>query len=330
MPVAGRQQRWFPWLLGLATLAAVVVVSLHLTEERELVVLAERAEPRWLMLALMLQALTYLAQSGVWRIVLQRSGTPLPWSYAYRLSLAKLFVDQALPTVGVSGTLVVVEALQSRTLGRRAVMSVIAVDTLSFYLTYAGGLVLALLVLARRHEVTWPLLIAAAVLLLLAAAVIGVIWRLPGRTADAPAGEIAAPTGIRRAAAMMREADPETVRDNALLTRAIALHAAIILLDAATLWTLLRAVGSPTAFAAVFAAFMVASLLRSVGFMPGGLGTFEAGAVAALRLAGVPVAAGLAATLLFRGLSFWLPMLPGLFSSRSLTRHRPTVQRGGK
>jgi hypothetical protein len=28
---------------------------------------------------------------------------------------------------------------------------------------------------------------------------------------------------------------------------------------------------------------------------------------------GVPLAAGLAATLLFRGLSFWLPMLPASF-----------------
>jgi len=322
-----QHRSWFPWLLGLATLAAVVVVSLHLTEERELVALAEQAEPCWLMLALVLQALTYLAQSGVWRTVLRRAGTSLPWPDAYRLSLAKLFVDQALPTVGVSGTLVVVEALQQRAVARRAVMSVIAVDILSFYLTYAAGLVLALLVLARLHEVTWPLLIAAALLLVFASTVIASVWRLPGRTGGMSAGQTAAPTGIRRAAAMIRDADPATVHDRALLIRAIALHATIIMLDAATLWTLLRAVGYPTGFAAVFASFMVASLLRSVGFMPGGLGTFEAGAVTALRLAGVPVAAGLAATLLFRGLSFWLPMLPGLIFSRSLTRHpRPAQQ----
>lgn len=35
-----------------------------------------------------------------------------------------------------------------------------------------------------------------------------------------------------------------------------------------------------------------------------------------LRLVGVPVAVALSATLLFRGLSFWLPMLPGLVLSR--------------
>ena len=35
-----------------------------------------------------------------------------------------------------------------------------------------------------------------------------------------------------------------------------------------------------------------------------------------LRIAGVPIAVALAATLLFRGLSFWLPMVPGLVFSR--------------
>jgi Mg2+-importing ATPase len=50
--------------------------------------------------------------------------------------------------------------------------------------------------------------------------------------------------------------------------------------------------------------------------VPGGLGVFEAVSVATLKLIGVSVAAGLAATLLFRGFSFWLPMMPGLILAR--------------
>ncbi len=67
---------------------------------------------------------------------------------------------------------------------------------------------------------------------------------------------------------------------------------------------------------------MIASLMRSIGFLPGGLGTFEAASVGALSIAGVPVAVGLSATLLFRGLSFWLPMVPGLAMSRTLAGGR--------
>ena len=65
---------------------------------------------------------------------------------------------------------------------------------------------------------------------------------------------------------------------------------------------------------------MTSSLLRTVGFLPGGLGTFEATSVFTLKVAGVPIAVALAATLAFRALSFWLPMIPGLIYSRVLTR----------
>ena len=56
-----------------------------------------------------------------------------------------------------------------------------------------------------------------------------------------------------------------------------------------------------------------------MGIVPGGLGTFEAASVVTLRMVGVDIAVALAATLLFRGLSFWLPMLPGYwFSLRAI------------
>jgi len=45
--------------------------------------------------------------------------------------------------------------------------------------------------------------------------------------------------------------------------------------------------------------------------------------VVTLKIAGVPVAVALAATLLFRGLSFWLPMVPGLVFSRGATTATP-------
>jgi hypothetical protein len=42
--------------------------------------------------------------------------------------------------------------------------------------------------------------------------------------------------------------------------------------------------------------------------------------VASLKLVGIPVAAGLAATLLFRGFSYGLPMGPGIILARRETR----------
>jgi Mg2+-importing ATPase len=91
---------------------------------------------------------------------------------------------------------------------------------------------------------------------------------------------------------------------------------AIVLLDAATVWVLIRSLGEVASPTGVFASFMISTLLRTIGIVPGGLGTFEAASVVTLKLAGVPVGVALVATLLFRGLSFWLPMVPGLVFSR--------------
>ena len=43
---------------------------------------------------------------------------------------------------------------------------------------------------------------------------------------------------------------------------------------------------------------------------------FEATSVLMLRMVGIDVAVALSATLLFRGLRFWLPMFPGYWCSR--------------
>jgi Mg2+-importing ATPase len=91
---------------------------------------------------------------------------------------------------------------------------------------------------------------------------------------------------------------------------------AIILMDAATIWILILALGQRASASGVFASFMIASLFRTMGIVPGGLGTFEVTSVLTLRMVGVDLAVALSATLLFRGLSFWLPMLPGYWFSR--------------
>ena len=59
--------------------------------------------------------------------------------------------------------------------------------------------------------------------------------------------------------------------------------------------------------------------VHTVGIVPGGLGTFEATSVWTLNMMGVAIPIALAATLLFRGLSFWLPMVPGWWVSRRIT-----------
>jgi uncharacterized protein (TIRG00374 family) len=73
----------------------------------------------------------------------------------------------------------------------------------------------------------------------------------------------------------------------------------------------LRAVGASPRPSLVVLAYASAELLAQIPFTPGGLGFVEAGLVGTLTLAGVPGPAALAATLLYRLVSYWLPIPVG-------------------
>jgi uncharacterized membrane protein YbhN (UPF0104 family) len=68
---------------------------------------------------------------------------------------------------------------------------------------------------------------------------------------------------------------------------------------------------------------MAASMVATLGPVPLGLGSFEAGSTASLVLLGVPLEAALAATLLLRGFTLWLPLSIGLALMPFVLRWRP-------
>jgi Mg2+-importing ATPase len=116
--------------------------------------------------------------------------------------------------------------------------------------------------------------------------------------------------------ARLQEAEPAIVHDASVLARAGACQLGIMLLDAGTVWVLLLALGTSSPVLPTVATYALAAIFRTLGILPGGLGTFDGALVLGLAASGVPVATGLSATLLFRGLSFWLPMLPGWWAAK--------------
>jgi Mg2+-importing ATPase len=308
-----RAARWLSWIVGAAVLAAVIVAALRSSEERELYRLTREARPAWLGVALLLQAGTYLFQGEIWRLVARAAGAGVSRRTATWLSLGKLFVDQALPSAGISGNVLMVRGLEGRGVPRPAVMAAVVVDTASCYATYVLGLGAALLITAVHHQASRLVLYASIPFALVSLAAAAAVLALSGPRAGAAARKAARFAPARRALELFAAADPQLARRPSLLAAATGYQAAILLLDAATVWALIAALGAHAAPSGVFASFMISTLFRIIGVVPGGLGAFEAASVLTLKLVGVSVPVALAATLLFRGLSFWLPMLPGLW-----------------
>jgi Mg2+-importing ATPase len=147
---------------------------------------------------------------------------------------------------------------------------------------------------------------------------------LSGRNLVAHWGRFGRLAVVQNSMSAMKEADSQLVRNLRVQSYAMFCQAATFVLDGLTLWMLLRSLGIAASPAHVFASFMIANLVRTIGIVPGGLGTFEATAVLMLKMDGISVAAALSATVLFRVVTFVLPMAPGLWFSRHLVRrHHP-------
>ncbi len=81
-----------------------------------------------------------------------------------------------------------------------------------------------------------------------------------------------------------------------------------------------RAFGGDLSFASVAVVFLAGNALGSAAPTPGGVGAVELALTAGLTAAGMPSDTALSAVLLFRLLTFWMPVLPGWLSFTHLTR----------
>jgi uncharacterized membrane protein YbhN (UPF0104 family) len=314
---AGRPKvlaRWVSWFFGLGLLVVVVMFATHYSQEMAFAQLVLHARPAWLLVAVLLQMGTYITDARIWQRVLGRANIPRPLRSYVGLGLAKLFMDQAIPSVGLSGTLLVIQALDCRGVPRGASMAAVVIDLVSYYAAYVLALGIALGIVWVHGDLTTLMALPACIFAPLAAAVpIALMWVSRGRTLP---GWLERLPLIRPALRALGEATPSIAHDVWLIARCTGLQFTLFTLDAGTLWIMLWALGLAVNPAPVFASFMLSTLARTLGVIPGGLGVFEAVSVATLKLIGVPVAAGLAATLLFRFFTFWLPMAPGLFLAR--------------
>ncbi|MEI7037220.1 lysylphosphatidylglycerol synthase transmembrane domain-containing protein [Fulvimonas yonginensis] len=318
-----RTQAWqgASWLLGLISLAALAGVVARRGDIERFARLLHALAPGWLVLGLVLQAGTYACVALAWDLGLRQNGIHRPVRELLALALGKLFVDQSVPVGGVGGTAFVVATLHRHGVPHGACLGTLVLNLLGQYLAYlvaAGGVTGSLWLAHQAHA--WMLGITGAFVLVCVAAplVMVLVLRLGRRL---PRSLLRLP-GMAPLARTLADVPAGMLRKRRLPAIA-ALNLALIALDAATLWAMLHALGLPAPFRHALPGYLLALMVTTVAPIPMGLGAFEATGVAALTSQGVPIEGALAATLLLRGYTTWLPMLPGwLVAHRALRRMR--------
>ena len=311
-------RRWtalLRWLPGTLLLVGLAVFALRQVEWESFTEIVQRAEPRWLLVAVALQLGTYLLAAATLQRGIKASGVSRSLFGLVPLGLAKLFVDQVVPTGGLGGTVLVVRALERRGVSRGVATAAVVVNTLAFYASYALAVAWALVLLWMRHGISRTILVLVTLFAIYAVAMpVPILWIVyGGRTRPAWLDRI---PGLMKAIRSMEETPTSTLRHPMLFLESVVLQLGIIVLDALTLDVLLRSIGHPAGFNVLFVSFVLASIAATLSLLPGGVGSFEAGSVAAMRYLGVPLHVALTGTLLLRVLTLWIPMIPGIWFAR--------------
>ncbi|MBW2520204.1 MAG: flippase-like domain-containing protein [Deltaproteobacteria bacterium] len=83
---------------------------------------------------------------------------------------------------------------------------------------------------------------------------------------------------------------------------------------------MLLVLGVYASFFVVFPSFVMAAIVATIGPIPLGLGTFELTSVTMLKSMAIPMEAALATTLMLRGFTVWMPMIPRMRIARRALR----------
>ncbi|HEY0188993.1 MAG TPA: lysylphosphatidylglycerol synthase transmembrane domain-containing protein [Cellulomonas sp.] len=301
-------------LMGVMLGAAVYFLAPQLTDLPAMVQAVQDADLRWVPAVLLASFATYVgAALGL------AGGTPGRVSVpeATGVALASSFVATfSPPGVGQVG-------LNIRYLQKRGFPTAVAVSASAAKETAVMTVHLLLLaacavwagssgVLAGELQKLPPLGVIAAVV----GAVLGVV----GLTMMLPRVRAMVATRLVPAVRSSAEAMQGVLGDPAKLA---TLFGGVVLLPlgyAVCLYVSVRAVGADASFAAVALVSLTAGTVAQAAPTPGGIGAVEAVLLASLTGIGVPAGPSLAAVLVYRLATFWLPIAPGAVAFRSLTR----------
>jgi len=292
--------------------------------------------PVWLFLAVAAQVSTYVCNAFILKVLLGKGTREISFLVLMKISVVILFVNQALPTGGISGNGYVFNQLVKRQIDAVRAFSVLVLESVGYYVAFLGGIVFFFSWYALEHGTMNRIIVYTSIVgfvfycfLLLMMAVLSNwrVWRgilrrlsrfpkiqhyikkinLPGLTKGKQ--------GIWK---MFLQNKKGTFK-------VIGIQCFIIFLDVLTVYAILKGfhVSLPVHYIAL--GLLLSLVVGALPISPGSLIAYESAMTYYFSILGAPVHAALMVTLIFRFLTFWLPIPIGLFLYRNLQR-KATIQ----
>jgi putative heme transporter len=289
----------------------------------------ERGDKWWVGVGVAFELASFAGYIVLFRAVFVRGHRRIGWRESYEITMAGLVATRLFAAAGAGGVALTAWALRRSGMEPRLVACRMVAFMVLLYAVYAASLLIDGIGLGSglfpgggSFAITFLPAIIAAVLIAIAAAVallpgdlerqLGAWTAGYGRRSRwlrrAATGPALAASGIRTAIAVLRSRDPGALG-------ALAWWG----FDISVLWAMFHAFGSPPPFTVIWMAYFV-GMLGNLLPLPGGLGGVEGGMIGAFAAFGVDFNLAVLAVLSYRGISFWLPTLPGAVAYFQLRR----------
>jgi uncharacterized membrane protein YbhN (UPF0104 family) len=289
----------------------------------------ERGDSWWIGIGVVLELLSFAGYVALFRAVFVRGESRVGWPESYEITMAGLAATRLFAAAGAGGIALTAWALRRSGMEPRLVACRMVAFTVLLYIVYAGSLLIDGIGLGTglfpgggSFAITFLPAIVAALLL----AIAGAVAALPGdverrlerrasgsgRLAHWLARAVTVPalaaSGVRTALGLIR-------RREVGVLGAVAWWG----FDISVLWAMFHAFGTVPPFTVIWMAYFVGTLGNLLP-LPGGLGGVEGGMIGVFAAFGVDFNLAVVAVLSYRGISFWLPTLPGAIAYFQLRR----------
>jgi uncharacterized protein (TIRG00374 family) len=299
------------------------------------------ADPVWIGIAIVFSIASYATYIALFKAVVGGDAVKFTWGETYEINMAGVAASLLLSAGGAGGVALTYWALKKAGMETRdAARRMIAFITLhyAFYplALIVFGLLLRTGVLNGENSVELTIIPAAVAGLLL---VVGVLVTLiPG---DVEARLMPHAHGAHtRSFVEWASRVPETAGEGFRFALSLFTHprkGGLAVLGAAgfwafnigVLWASFHALGIQVPFAVVVQGFFLGMVANLFPLAPAGVGAVDAGMIGAFVLFGLPEETVFPAILIFRLISFWMPIPPGIVAFFQLRKTVRKWEAGG-
>jgi uncharacterized membrane protein YbhN (UPF0104 family) len=338
-----------PALVAVVAVAVVFILGGHVRAFADALVRGLDVNPVWAIAAVAFECISLAGYVLLLALVAGHATPRVGTRESAEIALAGAAATRLLPTAGAGGIALAIWALRRAGLRSSAAIRTLLAFMVLLYSVFLAAIVVAggVLAVGLVHS-GGPEALSAIPAFAAAAAIAAALMFARGRGTD-----VGLATEPERAALEAGETDPgsqadaRTVGGSSILNRlqgagrliGNAVHDAVALLrtadrrligaalywtfDAAVLWAMLNAFGSPPALAVVALAYLVGQVANTLP-VPGSVSGGIAGVLVAF---GVPLGLALPSVLAYRAIAVWLP---APLAAAAVPRLRATVMRWGR